>query len=53
MLCHVQSSMQNMQSLSNSLGVTRPTVSRYIDFLEKAYIVNRVETWFSNVKKGL
>ena len=53
MLCHTQSSMLNVQSLSNSLGVTRPTVSRYIDFLEKSYIVNRVEPWFSNVKKRL
>ncbi|NBC26365.1 MAG: AAA family ATPase [Bacteroidetes bacterium] len=53
MLCHVQSSVLNVQSLSNSLGVTRPTVSRYIDFLEKSYIVTRVEPWFSNVKKRL
>lgn len=53
MLCHVQSSMLNVQSLSNSLGVTRPTVSRYIDILEKSYILTRVEPWFSNVKKRL
>lgn len=53
MLCHTQSSMLNVQSLSNSLGVTRPTVSRYIDFLEKSYILNRVEPWFSNIKKRL
>lgn len=53
MLCHAQSSMLNVQNLSNSLGVTRPTVSRYIDFLEKSYLLIRVEPWFSNIKKRL
>lgn len=53
MLCHTQSSILNVQSLSNALGVSRPTVSRYIDFLEKSYMLNRVEPWFSNIKKRL
>lgn len=53
MLCHTQSNILNVQSLSNALGVTRPTVSRYIDFLEKSYVLDRVEPWFSNIKKRL
>ena len=51
MLCHTQSSILNVQSLSNALGVSRPTLSRYIDFLEKSYMLKRVEPWFSNIKK--
>ncbi len=53
MLCHVQSSTLNVQNLSNALGVTRPTVARYIDFLEKSYLLIRVEPWFTNIKKRL
>lgn len=53
MLCHVQSSTLNTQNLSNALGVTRPTVARYIDFLEKSYLLIRVEPWFANIKKRL
>ncbi len=53
MLCHVQSSTLNTQNLSNALGVTRPTVARYIDFLEKSYLLIRIEPWFANIKKRL
>jgi len=52
MLCHTQSNILNVQG-SNALGATRPTVSRYVDFLEKSYVLDRVEPKFSNIKKGL
>lgn len=53
MLAHAQGGMLNTQNLANSLGVSRPTVARYIDFMEKAYLLYRVEPYFTNIKKRL
>jgi uncharacterized protein len=53
MLAHSQSGTLNTQTLANSLGVSRPTVVRYIDFMEKAYLLTRMEPFFVNISKRL
>ncbi len=53
MLAHSQSGTLNTQTLANSLGVSRPTVARYIDFMEKAYLLFKIEPFYANVKKRL
>lgn len=53
MIAQSQAQLLNTQSLSNSLGVTRPTVSRYIDFMENAYLLTRLEPYFTNLGKRL
>lgn len=53
MIAQSQAQLLNTQGLSNSLGVTRPTVARYIDFMEKAYLLTRLEPYFANLGKRL
>ena len=53
MLAQSQAGTLNTQTLANSLGVTRPTVARYIDFMEKAYLLFKIEPYYANIKKRL
>ena len=53
MLSHVQGQLQNASDLSRSLGVSAPTVNHYLDLLEGSFIINRLQPYFSNVKKRL
>ncbi|MDZ7772361.1 MAG: ATP-binding protein [Balneolaceae bacterium] len=53
LLVRSQSHMLNLQNFASSLGITGPTVARYIDFLERSYMVNRLEPYYKNIKKRL
>lgn len=53
MLAHSNGQLLNASKLAESLGVTSPTVHRYLDFLEHTYMVRRLLPWFSNTKKRL
>ena len=53
MLAHQQGGIWNAQKFSNSLGVTGPTVKRYLQFLEGAFLVRSLEPWFVNTTKRL
>jgi len=53
MLAHANGNIWNAESFARSLGVTAPTVLRYISFLEGGYIVRRLPPWFVNAKKRL
>ena len=53
MLAHVNGSVWNAEMMARSLGITAPTVNRYIDFLEGAFIVNRLPAFFINTRKRL
>ena len=53
MLSYQQGQTMNMQDFSRSIGVSSPIISRYIDFLEAAFLVNRLQPWFQNVNKRL
>ncbi|WP_421825686.1 ATP-binding protein [Larkinella sp.] len=53
MLAYVHSNVLNMSDLSRSLGVSQPTVNRYLDLLEGSFIIHRLPPYFSNVSKRL
>lgn len=53
MLASKQGQLLNAQDFSRSIGVTSPIISRYLDFLEGAFLVFRLQPWFANVSKRL
>ena len=53
MLAHWNGNLLKYESLSNSLGISGPTVRRYIDFFESAYLIRRIQPWFANIPKRI
>ena len=53
MLAHINGGVWNAEMIARSLGITAPTVNRYIDFLEGAFLVHRLPAFFINTKKRL
>lgn len=53
MLAHTQGGIFNAESFARSLGVTAPTINRYLDFLEGAFIIYKLPAFFVNTKKRL
>ncbi len=53
MLAHAHGGIWNAETFSRSLGVTAPTVNRYLDFMEGAFLVRKLTPWFMNTKKRL
>jgi predicted AAA+ superfamily ATPase len=53
MLAHNNGQLLNMSKLANSLGISSPTVRRYIDFMESAYLLRRLPPYFFNSKKRI
>lgn len=53
MLAHVSGNVWNAEIFARSLGVTAPTILRYVDYLEGGFMVKRLQPWFTNTKKRL
>lgn len=53
MLVGTHGNLLNHSALGNSLGVTMPTVKRYLSYLENAYFVRLLSPWFVNIGKRL
>ena len=53
MIAHQQGRIFNSQSFATSLGVSGPTVKRYLEFLQGAFLVRILEPWFVNTSKRL
>lgn len=53
MLAHVNGTVWNAEMIARSLGITAPTVNRYVDFLEGAFLVHRLPAFFINTRKRL
>ena len=53
MLAHINSNVLNTEMIARSLGISAPTVNRYIDFLEGAFLVHRLPPFHINTKKRL
>ncbi|MDX9943086.1 MAG: ATP-binding protein [Bacteroidales bacterium] len=53
MLANSHGQLMNAQDFARSIGVTSPVISRYIDFLEGAFLVYRLQPWFTNLPKRL
>ncbi len=51
MLAHLQGQLLNHATLAKSLGITSPTVKKYIYFLEHAFILRSLEPYTINVGK--
>jgi predicted AAA+ superfamily ATPase len=53
MLAHVNGNIWNAETFARSLGVSAPTIVRYLTLLEGGYLVRRLSPWFINAKKRL
>lgn len=43
----------NVEMYARSLGLSGPTVKRYFDLLEGAFLIRRLPAWFSNINKRI
>ncbi len=53
MMAYLNGQLFNATNLANSLDVTTPTVKRYIDFLEEAFLLKSLHPLSWNMKKRL
>ena len=53
MMAHLNGQLFDATKLANSLGVTTPTVKRYVDFLEDAFLLKSLYPYSWNMKKRL
>ncbi len=53
MCAHNQGQLINYSKLGESLGLTHPTIRRYIDLLEQTFILRTLHPYETNVKKRL
>jgi predicted AAA+ superfamily ATPase len=53
MLAHFHGGIWNASNFSKSLGITIPTVNKYLDFLESAFLISRLQPFHVNLKKRL
>lgn len=53
MVAHINGNVWNAEMIARSLGITAPTVNRYVDFLEGAFLVHRLAPFHINTKKRL
>ena len=53
MLAGINGSILNLSSLGKSMGVTSPTIKRYIDFLEQTFFIRLLPSFHTNSKKRL
>lgn len=53
MCAHNQGQILNLSKLGESLGLTHPTIKRYIDLLEQTFIVRTLPPFEINIKKRL
>jgi hypothetical protein len=53
MLTGVHGNLLNQSTLANSLGLTVPTVKRYLSYLENAYFIRFLSPWHVNIGKRL
>jgi predicted AAA+ superfamily ATPase len=53
MLAHLHGGLVNESELAAGLGVTAPTVGRYLDVLEGLFLVRRLPPYYANVGKRL
>ncbi|MBN3581402.1 ATP-binding protein [Algoriphagus aestuarii] len=53
MLANAQGGIWNGESFARALGITRPTVNRYLEFLEGSFMVRVLHPFHQNIKKRL
>jgi predicted AAA+ superfamily ATPase len=53
MLANNHGQLLNVQDIARSIGVSSPAINRYIDFLAGAFLVYRLQPWYTNASKRL
>jgi len=53
MMAHLNGQLFNATTLGNSLGISTPTVKRYVDFLEDAFLLKSLHPFLWNMPKRL
>lgn len=53
MLTGVHGNMLNQSNLANSLGLTMPTITRYLSYFERSYFIRYLLPWHVNIGKRL
>lgn len=53
MVAHLHGQLLNMSGLAASLGVTQPTVSKYLNLLEGGFLIHRLQPYHVNLGKRL
>ncbi|MCU0858686.1 MAG: ATP-binding protein [Pontiellaceae bacterium] len=53
LLARTNGQLLNTAKLAESIGISAPSVRRYIDFLESTHMLRQLHPWFANVKKQL
>lgn len=53
MLASVHGNLWNSESIGRSMGLTHPTINKYLDLMEGAFLVRRLQPYFVNIPKRL
>ena len=53
MLAGTVGQLFNASAIAKSLGITAPTVRKYVDFLENAFLIEQLHPYHINIKKRL
>ncbi len=53
MLAHAQGGIANLSQFASALGISHPTVTRYVDILERSFLLRRLPPYFRNIGKRL
>lgn len=53
MIAGVQGQLLNMSSFAKSMDLSITSISRILDYFENAYLIRRLQPWFTNNKKRL
>ncbi len=51
MLAHCHGQLWNASKIAGSLGVSAPTVRRYLDILDETFVVRQLPPYYANTKK--
>jgi uncharacterized protein len=53
MLASSHGNLLNAESIGRSMGLTHQTINRYLDFMEGAFMIRRLQPYFINIPKRL
>lgn len=51
MLAHSHGQIWNASPFASSLGLTHPTIRKYLDILTGLFMVRQLQPWYANIKK--
>ncbi|NJN33271.1 MAG: ATP-binding protein [Saprospiraceae bacterium] len=53
MIAHIHGQLLNINMLSQSIGVSNPTIGKYLDLIEGGFLIRRLEPFHINIGKRL